>query len=223
MNPKEYQTDALDMSSVQWIHDCGECFKPAIGLLRHTGSDRLLKDFSKKPWYIRKTYARFAIRKETKVYQLLAGVPGVPELFGSPDKNRIIYEFIPGVMLNKKKKTPVPQEFFDRLEKTLCLIHDRGVAHGDIRFKNILVTEDWKPFLIDFETAVVFSQRSNPLWKRLGLYIQKVDRRSLAKLKKKLAPDLLTPEEEKLLAEKMPLLSFARKFRKTVTRVYKKF
>jgi len=38
----------------------------------------------------------------------------------------------------------------------IATIHERGVAHGDLKRKdNILVTPDWYPYLIDFGVSTV--------------------------------------------------------------------
>ncbi len=46
----------------------------------------------------------------------------------------------------------------------IATIHERGVAHGDLKRKdNILVTPDWYPYLIDFGVSTVRKTGFHPL------------------------------------------------------------
>jgi len=213
---KETTTEKKD--EVVWIIQSPDRFKPAIGLIKSPDGVRLIKDYSSKAWYVRILFAPVALWRERKIYGLLDGVEGIPKYYASRSHTALTLEYIMSDSLNKKKKTDVPEFFFERLEKTVDAMHERGVVHGDLRFKNILVTEDWQPYLIDFASAISFSRRALPPWKWFCRYIQKVDKRKLVKLKAKLAPQYLTEPEKQFLKEPMFLLKTGRWLRKNLLR-----
>ena len=90
-------------------------------------------------------------------------------------------------------------------------MHARGVAHGDLkRRSNLLLTPDGKIYLIDFAASLVsapFSPLKNWLQKQLAL----VDDKSLPRLKKFVAPELLTDDDRSKLETPTALERWARK------------
>ncbi|HNT36981.1 MAG TPA: RIO1 family regulatory kinase/ATPase, partial [bacterium] len=213
--------DKSDTQTVRWLLQPPERFKPWIGLLDHSGGVRILKDYSQKPWYVRKTVGAYALHRESRIYLKLNGIKGIPFFFGFHGSCGIVLEYIAGTVLNKFKGKDLPKVFFDRLELLLQQMHQRGVVHGDLRFKNILVTQDMEPYLIDFATAVSFSDKTIGPWRWFCRYMEKVDRRVLAKLKAKLAPHWLTETDQNLLSEKMFLLNSGRYLRRALSKWYK--
>jgi serine/threonine protein kinase len=90
---------------------------------------------------------------------------------------------------------PLPPSFLPELEKVLREVHERGVVHLDLRHKgNILVTEKGEPFLIDFNSSFVFKEKGF-LRRFLFPLLRWVDYGGLLKLKKRISPSLMTPEE----------------------------
>ncbi|MGI9341418.1 MAG: hypothetical protein ACR2QV_01120 [Gammaproteobacteria bacterium] len=111
-----------------------------------------------------RTFRRWMIRREYRVYVRLAGIPGVPRCFGL-DGDRLILEFIDGQPLRlSADELDERDRFFASLLATLQSIHRAGVAHSDMKRKdNILVTPDGLPCLIDFGSAVLRPRNAGAL------------------------------------------------------------
>jgi serine/threonine protein kinase len=102
-------------------------------------------------------------------------------------------EFIPGRPVLRGE--PLPPSFFQKLERVLEDIHERGVVHMDLRHKgNILVSATGEPFLIDFNSSFAFKEKGF-LRRYLFPLLQWVDYGGLLKLKKRVSPTSMTPEE----------------------------
>jgi serine/threonine protein kinase len=74
-------------------------------------------------------------------------------------------EFLPnGTLFKVIEKGPLPlpvtKTIFRQLATTLDYIHQKGIAHGDIKPENILISEDYKIKICDFGFARVVS--NNP-------------------------------------------------------------
>ena len=92
--------------------------------------------------------------KEFRIYQRLQGLEGVPVCFGLIEKRFLLLELVNATSL---KETPISSDdaYFDRLFDLIGAMHDRGVAHGDLKKKNnVLITGDGKPVLVDFGMSV---------------------------------------------------------------------
>jgi serine/threonine protein kinase len=74
-------------------------------------------------------------------------------------------------------------------------IHKRSVVHLDLRHKgNILISDTGEPFLIDFNSSFSFNERG--FFHRLLFPILRwVDYGGLLKLKMRVSPSLMTPQE----------------------------
>jgi len=106
-------------------------------------------------------------------------------------------EFIPGRPLLRGE--PLPSSFFSDLEQVLREVHKRGVVHLDLRHKgNILLSERGEPFLIDFNSSFAFKEKGF-LRRYLFPLLQWVDYGGLLKLKQRVSPSSMTPEEAAFL------------------------
>jgi serine/threonine protein kinase len=102
-------------------------------------------------------------------------------------------EFIPGRPLLRGED--LPSSFFSDLQEVLKEVHARGVVHLDLRHKgNILLSERGKLFLIDFNSSFAFGEKG--FFRRyLFPVLRWVDDGGLLKLKERISPSLMTPEE----------------------------
>jgi len=106
---------------------------------------------------------RFLANRESFAYRELAGIEGIaPDcaIVTADDKrlsNVAAHQFIPGHPL--KNEEAVDDQFFPRLLEILQGVHARGFAYVDLhKRENILVGENGRPYLIDFQ----ISYYSNP-------------------------------------------------------------
>ena len=153
----------------------------------------MVKDVQGKNFFLRWTLGLWLIRKEWQIYSRLTGIKGIPQPVERIDRFAFAMEFIPGRPILRGE--PLPPSFFQELERVLGDVHERGVVHMDLRHKgNILVSEKGDPYLIDFNSSFAFKKKGF-LRRCLFPLLRWVDHGGLLKLKKRIAPALLTSEE----------------------------
>jgi hypothetical protein len=99
--------------------------------------------------------------------------------------------------------TPGPADqldkYFDQLHDILSAIHDRGVAYVDLnKPENVLLGEDTKPYLLDFQISFAPNNLWAPLQKifaQILRQLQTEDWYHFSKHKRHLRPDLMTPDD----------------------------
>ena len=171
----------------------GRAGKPDLNQVEVEGRSLMVKDVRKKYFLLRWTLGLWLIHKEWKIYSRLTGMKGVPQPVERIERFAFAMEFIPGRSI--LRGDPLPSSFFSDLERVLGEVHGRGVVHLDLRHKgNILVSEKGEPFLIDFNSSFAFKEKGF-LRRYLFPLLRWVDYGGLLKLKERISPSLMTPEE----------------------------
>ncbi|KPK48635.1 MAG: hypothetical protein AMK72_06450 [Planctomycetes bacterium SM23_25] len=141
---------------------------------------------------------RLMADREVRHYRLLQDTGGVPRLVGRVGKSAFVHEWVEGHDL-LDRAAPPPDDFFDRLEGLVESLHARGMAYVDMnKPDNVLVADDGRPVLIDFQIS--WAPRPSP-WplgavkRRLLAMLQEADRFHVGKLKRLYRGDLMTPEQ----------------------------
>ena len=167
--------------------------KPELNLVRMDGRILLVKDVRRKPFFFRWTLGLWLIHKEWRACQRLSGMRGVPTGVERIDRFAFARDFVEGKAIERQEGlSPL---FFSELDRMLKEIHSRGVVHLDLRHKgNILVSKNGEPCLIDFDSSLTFG-KGGLLRRLLFPLLVRVDRGGFLKLKERVAPSLLTPEE----------------------------
>lgn len=134
-------------------------YQASIRIYQGSAGDFAIKEPSGS--WLRGTISRAAIRREADVYRRLQGIPGIPRCFGCLDDRYLVLEHVPGDTLQALQDQLANREkFFAKMLETLRMMHDAGVAHGDLKRKqNILVGPGEQPYVIDFGIAVVTDNR----------------------------------------------------------------
>lgn len=115
----------------------------------------VIKDFAPCPPFIRRTWGRVIARREYLAFTKLKGIPGIPEDTFLLDEYAVCYRYIPGRTLKDTPSEMLGPDFFLKLEHLVTRMHERNLAHLDIRNRrNILVTEAGEPALLDFQTSL---------------------------------------------------------------------
>jgi predicted Ser/Thr protein kinase len=175
----------------------GHFGKPDLNQVEAEGLSLMVKDVREKQFLLRWTLGLWLIHKEWKIYSRLVGIKGVPRPIERIDRFAFATEFIPGRPIPRGE--PLPSSFFADLEKVLREVHARGVVHMDLRHKgNILISEQGEPFLIDFNSSFAFKEKGI-LRRYLFPLLRWVDYGGLLKLKKRISPSFLTPNETAFL------------------------
>lgn len=141
-------------------------------------------------------------RREVHRYGLTHGVPGVPRLIGTVGKSGFLHEYVAGHPLGRDEH--LSDTFFDELLGLIDSLHARHIAHVDLnKRENILVGDDGRPYLIDFQISLHLPPVG---WRRLApvrwlmARFQQADRYHYLKHKRRLRPDLLTDRERVMVA-----------------------
>lgn len=183
----------------------GRYWQPDLFLVRWNGRRYVVKDYRARPPLYRWSVGVLATCRESKNYRRLAGLPGIPAFGGRIDRYALAVEFIAGRNADLFKRGELPAAFFSELLTIIQGVHDRGVVLGDLRnSKNIMVTEQGRPVLIDFSTGFSRGGWWNPLQRWLYRIFEQDDCLGVAKLKRRYAPELMTDEERRGLEEGLP-------------------
>ncbi len=171
----------------------GRFAKPDLNRVSLDGKTFMVKDVQGRNFFLRWTLGLWLIKKEWKIYSKLKGIKGIPKALEKIDRFAFVIEFISGRPIERNEN--LPSLFFSDLMRILKEIHMRGVVHLDLRHKgNILLGENGEPFLIDFNSS--FSFRVGGIFYRyLFPLLRWVDYGGLLKLKERVSPSSMTPEE----------------------------
>ncbi len=157
-------------------------------------------------------------RHEAALYRDLADVDGVPALVGFHGPTGFVHDFAPGDQL--RRDVPVSDTFFDELTELLREVHARGIAYVDLnKRQNILVGEDGRPCLIDFQISFRLGRRGGAISRWLLGTLQEHDWYHLAKHKRRCRGDLMTEAEIAASYEPTGLLSLHRRLARPYFRV----
>jgi hypothetical protein len=144
-------------------------------------------------------------RREARMFQRLAGDPNVPagcgpvHVNGRVARHAVAHEFIPGRTL---LETSAPsREVVRELQGLLTRLKQNGIAYVDLhKLDNILIADDGKPYLIDFQISV-WLPRIWPL-KWLLHCLHQLDHYHLLKHVSRLRPDLCDEREHRWVQRK---------------------
>ncbi|NUN97919.1 MAG: hypothetical protein HUU16_17285 [Candidatus Omnitrophica bacterium] len=183
---------------VRLLHPARSQSQADIWLVDWDGRRCVLRDFSgPRVWYFR-LLCLWGVRREIEAHRQLDGIEGIPRLLHVLGWKAYLIEYIEGEPIHPRLHRPGP-EFFSAVEGIVGQMHARGVAHGDLRNRNILIGADGNPYLIDFTTA----WWATSWWRKpLFRFLQSLDRRRLAVTKARFLPEALGHEEIELLGRK---------------------
>jgi hypothetical protein len=172
----------------------------ATALYENAGDKKICKFNRQQPiWGIPMTWLGNLLgRHETAVLRRLEGLPHVPPwagavfVGGARVPGALARNYIPGHPLGHHEW--VEDHFFSALERLLAEMRRRNVAYVDMhKRENIIVGDDGRPFLVDFQISVVLPKRwpGNSLPMRASLrLLQRADAYHLLKHYARCRPDL---------------------------------
>ncbi len=178
----------------------GPFTKSEVLLVRAGDRRYVVKDYSSKGFWERNLIGRVVIGRETRAYQALHGVAGVPDGFKRLSPFALAVEYVEGPHLGGLGPDAVGPETIQRLATIIETLHARGWVHLDLhRRTNILLTPGGDITVVDLASALhpgAVPLIGRMLTRLLGL----ADRLSLIKMKTIFAPRLLTAREQKVIA-----------------------
>lgn len=176
----------------------GSWGKADILHLSHDGTEMILKDYSEKRALVR-WFGRRQLRRERRALRRLQGIEGIPAFLGTVRPGGLLLQPMPGEAITRWRRRR-PEEIEPMLERLAALvdrIHERGVAHLDLRKRdNILVDAAGRPSVIDFNASIAFHPGSIGA-RLLFPWLARLDRAALLKWRSLLLPDRLTPAEKR--------------------------
>lgn len=189
--------------------------RPVIRLIDHEGIQAVIKDFSRNGFFFRNVVGRFLIWREAKAYRKLTGLNGVPRLLEVVRGRSLTVEAIPGSDLKQaglQKK--LPPGFFERLKEVVDQIHERGVAHCDLKASgNVLVDSDGRPFIIDWGASISRTEfRFFPLTMIFNRFVVD-DYRAITKFKLRYLPETVDEDEKNRYEHRSPAEKIIRAIR----------
>ena len=142
---------------------------------------------------------------EVMILRSVEGIKQVPQLLGLYEPCGFFYTYIEGCSLDESPN--IPDSFFDECKSLLEQVHQRDIAYIDMNKRgNILIGQDNKPYLIDFQISLRFERYAHGLMKVL----QKEDMYHLYKHKRRLRGDLLSETEQQISRRKSPFIRIHR-------------
>jgi tRNA A-37 threonylcarbamoyl transferase component Bud32 len=188
------------------------------------GRPALLKDFSARPWLVRRFWGRAIAAREIRALRRLSGIEGIPRLYAVAGPEAFVMERLDADRMPQKKETPPPLIFWQNARRMMDQLHERGVGHGDLRRKNILIGPRGEAYLIDFATAF-FRKDAPGLSGKISEIIfqryQSVDRVTFARIKASYGNAPLAPDEQAWLDTQPWYLTIPRLLKKRFYRLRK--
>jgi hypothetical protein len=109
-------------------------------------------------WLPMRWLGRWLAARERTMLRRLAGLRGIPEECGPVTssgqllRHAVAHDYVPGRPPNSRQRPP--NAFFPELIGLLNQIHRRGIAYVDLhKRENMLVGEDGRPYLVDFQVC----------------------------------------------------------------------
>ena len=136
-------------------------------------------------------------RREGRHYAALGGVDGVARYVGMWRDHGLVHEYVEGHPLRRNEW--VNDEFFPRLTEIIESLHAREMAYVDLeKRENILVGDDGRPYLIDFQISFALMTRAlrrSRIARFLLRRLQESDAYHLLKHRRPHRPDQLSQEQ----------------------------
>lgn len=125
----------------------------------------------------------YALRREYKAYCQLEGLPGLPVCHGLFRRRYLALQYIEARTLRDSRPAD-PEHFFARLLEIIRAMHERGIAHCDLKRKhNILIAPGDEPCVIDLGSTLVRRPGRWRISQRLFDYMCRIDYNAWVKLK----------------------------------------
>ena len=128
-------------------------------------------------------FRTFMLRNEFAAYQRLHGFAGSPRCYGLVGGKYLVLEYIEGESARHAVIND-PELFFDMLRRFIAEMHERGIAHADLKRKdNLLVIAGKQPCILDFGVAIRRKDGLAPINRFLFRLARQTDLNAWIKLK----------------------------------------
>ncbi len=167
--------------------------RPDVLVIDYEGEQAVLKDHNQCDFWFGRILGPLLAWREAKALTRLRDLEGVPVLVSRPDRRSLLMEHLPGVQVVRYGENPDWSGYFLHLSRLINDMHDLGVAHCDLRSPtNVLVVDGNRPVLVDFAACFCRGSRINFIANPMFRQFARVDQSAETKLKRYVAPELLT-------------------------------
>jgi hypothetical protein len=126
----------------------------------------VLKDYGRRPAWVRWTLGRYLVRREGAAYRAAGRLEGLPRFLGRVGPFALALEWIDGRPLAEIAPGDLPHGTLDRLDRIVRSLHARGVALADLHHRDVLVGESGSIHVVDLAAAWTLGA-GGPLRRRL--------------------------------------------------------
>ena len=179
--------------------------EPDVALIEYGAARAVFKDYGRAPGWFNRVVAPVLLWREATALAALDDLAGVPRLYRRVDRRGLLIEHCPATAWPLARAGDIA---YQRLDALVTAMHERGVAHGDLRGGgNILVDDQDRPYLVDFVSRIRRGRWWNLPWNWIFKQLAAADRSALAKLRVRHARHLATADDHE---RQRPSSGFAR-------------
>lgn len=212
--------DQLHAAATRYYKTSGAT-EPDVALVEHGGVCAVFKDYGRVSGWFNRLVAPVLLWREATALVALADLDGVPTLYRRVDARGVLIEYCPARAWPEAKPADIA---YHRLEALVSAMHERGVAHADLRGGgNILVDDQDRPYLVDFVSRIRRGRSWNLPWNWLFAQFVTADRSALAKLRVRHARHLASAGDYELRNPSTGLARFARRLGQRIRRTVRFF
>jgi tRNA A-37 threonylcarbamoyl transferase component Bud32 len=157
--------------------------KADVSLFRIEGRPVAVKDYGRRPFVARQTLGRLMVRRECRVYETLRGAPGLAPFLGRLGPFAFATGWIEAMPLADLPGGAASPEVFDRLDRVIAGLHERGVALSDLHHRDVLVGADGDVHVVDLAAAFVLGERAGTLRRVFFSRLASQDRLAAARMR----------------------------------------
>ncbi|MFN2334010.1 MAG: hypothetical protein ABR550_06240 [Wenzhouxiangellaceae bacterium] len=124
---------------------------------------------------------RIGLKREHQAYRRLDGLDGFAHCFGLFENRWLVLDFVSGTPFRDADLTT---DWFESLLVSIRAMHQRGVAHGDLKRKsNLLVGAAGEPVILDLGASLIRRPGFHPLNRAMFNVLRQTDLNAWIKLK----------------------------------------
>lgn len=202
----------IENNTLQYYRVAGGT-RPDLRVVDYQGKKIVVKDFKKSDILFRLIVGPILIRREYGALKKLKGIKGIPQAICKIDRYAFAIEHVVGESLENHPTYRLENDFYKNLKTTIDRMHERGVAHCDLRSRgNVMAIDSNTPCVVDFAACVFLGRGINPFSRWLFRQFVLADNQAVLRIKNRISPSLMTQEEKAALGIPLPFETPARKF-----------
>ncbi len=202
--------DSIDLKKIRLLHRGRNITKANIYECLYQGQKVILKDYKDQNLLIRVTIGRWFASREFKFCRILAGISGIHKVIARPDPYSLLLDFVDGKTLSETPHNSIHPSMFASLKRIIEMIHQQGIACGDIHHRNILITEGGSIFIVDFATGWQKGHKFNVLCQFIFKKLLSLDWFAYYKIRERYAGLAPSQEERKMFQDILKFYTIGR-------------